>query len=55
MRRALALLVAAIALAGCFEVIDLSPPPADAGFWPDAAVDGDAQWVGDAGLPDAGL
>jgi hypothetical protein len=54
MRYLLALVLAA-ALAGCFEVIELSPPPPDGGFWPDAAADGDAQWAGDAGLPDAGL
>ena len=55
MRRLAALLLAAVALAGCFEVIELSPPPPDAGFWPDAAIPGDAPWTGDAGLPDAGL
>jgi hypothetical protein len=55
MRYRLVLLLAAVALAGCFEVIELSPPPPDAGFWSDAAIPGDAQWVGDAGLPDAGL
>lgn len=55
MKRLLAFLLAAAALAGCFEVIELSPPPPDAGFWPDAATSGDAQWLGDAGLPDAAL
>ena len=53
--RVVAFLLVAVALAGCFEVIELSPPAPDAGFWSDAAIEGDAQWVGDAGLPDAGL
>jgi hypothetical protein len=55
MRGLVALLLVAVALAGCFEVIELSPPPPDAGYWEDAAGLGDAQWIGDAGLPDAGL
>jgi hypothetical protein len=52
-------LLVLLALAGCFEVVDLDPPPADAGLGSDATFDGDAGWPGDAGLdgglPDAGL
>lgn len=55
MRASLALL-AALALTGCYEVVDLSPPTPDAGGESDADL-GDAQAPGDAfddaGLPDA--